>query len=74
MSAKDMRGRTMKTLKSRPKVWAVMAVTAVALASTALMSQAEGERQLDPQVWQTIVADAGLDAMIPAPEATANQE
>lgn len=60
----------MKTLKSRPKVWAVMAVTGLALASTALMSQAEGERQLDPQVWQTIVADAGLDTMIPAPGAT----
>lgn len=56
----------MKTLKSRPKVWAVMAVALAALASTALMSHAEGERQLDPQVWQTIVADAGLDAVIPA--------
>lgn len=58
----------MKRLKLRTKVAAVMAVAAAAaLASTALITHPDGERQLDPQVWQAIVADAGLDAVIPEP-------
>jgi hypothetical protein len=60
----------MSTLKS--KVLAVMAIAAGALASTALVSHAD-EPQLDPRVWQAIVADAGLDAALPE-AAPATQE